>query len=258
MNLVDSHCHLTYLAEQNYPGGIAAVIANAKAAGVTHLLSIGTRLDEMPALLDLPPQFPNVQISVGVHPTEECPEPTLPELLHFATQKDVWAIGETGLDFYRIEEHQALTQYERFRTHIACAKEVNKPLIVHTRAARSQTIALLKETNAQSVGGVLHCFTEDWAMAEAAIELGFYISISGIVTFKNAKEVQEVAAKVPLQNLLIETDSPFLAPVPHRGKANEPAYVRYVAEYIAALRGIPVATLAEATTNNFFRLFKKY
>jgi TatD DNase family protein len=227
----------------------------AQKQGVGHMLCVCITLADFPKMLKIVKQYPQVSASVGLHPNEAVEkEPTVTDLVALAADEKVVAIGETGLDHYR-STGDVEWQRERFRQHIRAAQQVGKPLIIHTRQAREDTLRIMQEENASSVGGVMHCFTEDWAMASAALELGFYISISGIVTFKNALEIQEVAKKVPLDRLLIETDSPYLAPMPHRGKPNEPAYVRHVAEFVAALRGVELGEFAEQTTENFFRLF---
>ncbi|MCE3238911.1 MAG: TatD DNase family protein [Gammaproteobacteria bacterium] len=259
MFLVDSHCHLDQL------DSLSNALDNAKKNNIGHLLCVCITLKDFPSMLTLAEPHPHVSVSIGLHPNEEVGEgmePSAEELVKLVLSEKperaekIVAIGETGLDYYR-SAGDVEWQRERFRQHMRAAKMLNKPLIVHTRAAREDTLALLKEEDAATVGGVLHCFTEDWAMAKAALDLGFYISFSGIITFKNAKELQTIAQKVPLERMLIETDSPYLAPEPYRGKSNEPAYVRYIADYIAQLRGIDVAKLADQTTANFFRLFKE-
>lgn len=256
MFLVDSHCHLDHLDLSNHDGSLDKALAFAKMQGVGHFLCVCITLKAFPAMLQLAKQYPQVSASVGLHPNEQeiDHEPTCDELIALAQDDKIVAIGETGLDYYR-SEGDVEWQRERFRQHIRAAKATGKPLIVHTRQAKDDTLQILREENAHEVGGVMHCFTEDWATAAKALDLNFMISISGIVTFRNATEIQEVAKQVPLDRLLIETDSPYLAPMPHRGQSNEPAYVRYVAEYIAQFRGIDVAVLAEQTTANFFRLF---
>jgi len=200
---------------------------------------------------------PNVWCTAGVHPDErrDGREVSLDELVAMGSDERVVAIGETGLDYYRVEG-DTQWQRERFRTHIRAARRLAKPLVIHTRAAAEDTLRVMREENAAEVGGVMHCFTETWEVAQAAMELGFHISFSGIVTFKNAKELKEVARRVPMERMLVETDSPYLAPVPHRGKPNQPAFVKHVAEEIAQLRGIPFEDVARATTDNFFRLFR--
>jgi TatD DNase family protein len=239
-----------------HAGDLNRALNAARVNDIGYFLCVCTTLEEFPELLSIAEQQADVAVSVGLHPTEVVSqEPTELELIALADHPKVIAFGETGLDYYR-EETDKIVQQERFRRHIRAAKKTGKPLIVHTRQARSDTIEILKEEQAQEPAGVLHCFTEDWSMAEQALDLGFYISFSGIVTFRNAQELKTIAQKVPLDRLLIETDSPFLAPVPHRGKPNEPAHVRFVAEYIAELRGISFSEIARQTTENFFRLFK--
>lgn len=236
---------------------VESIIQAAKDNGVEHLLCVGTTLTDIPDNLALAEKYEEISISVGLHPNEAIEhEPSVEELVMMSSHPKVIAIGETGLDYYRSEANMKW-QHDRFRVHIHAAKELGKPLIVHTRQARQDTIAILKEENASETRGVLHCFTEDWEMAKQALDLDFYISFSGIVTFKNAVELQEVAKKVPLNRMLIETDSPYLAPMPYRGKVNQPAYVKHVAEFLANLRGIDFVDLAEKTTENFYDLFSK-
>jgi len=252
--LVDSHCHLDRLDYQDKHQDLADVLHKAQARGVSHFLCVSVTLAQFPAMLEMIAPFGNVFASCGVHPLDQ-DSPWQPEQLHaLAADPRVVAIGETGLDYFYASETHALQQ-DAFREHIRVAVELGKPLIIHTRDARADTLAILREEGAERVGGVLHCFTEDWAMAEAAMALGFYISISGIVTFRNAGALREVARKIPLERLLLETDAPYLAPVPHRGLQNEPAYVRDVAEFVADLRQMPVEELCAATSANFFRLF---
>jgi TatD DNase family protein len=239
-----------------YPHDLASVFKLAKENGIEHMLCVCVTLAKFPEILAIAKQYTHVSASLGLHPTEvTANEPSLETLLHYAAHKEVVAIGETGLDYYRSENEDMTWQRERFANHIAVAKQSKKPLIIHTRAAQVDTIAMMQSENAKDIGGVMHCFTEDWAMAQQALDLGFYISISGIVTFKNAIQVQEVASKVPLDRLLIETDAPYLAPVPFRGKPNQPAYVKHTAQAIADLRGITFDELAKATTENYFSLF---
>ena len=255
MFLVDSHCHLDQLDLTAHQGQLAVALAAAAQAGVGHMLCVCITLTDFPAVLQIAQTYPQVSASVGLHPNEVvAQEPDVAELVRLAQDAKVVAIGETGLDYYR-STGDVTWQKTRFRTHIQAANTLRKPLIVHMRQATADTLAMLREEQAHN--GVLHCFSEDWATAKAALDLGFYISLSGIVTFKNATAIQEVAAKVPLERLLIETDAPYLAPVPFRGKPNEPAYVRYVAECIANLRAISLAQLAEQTTANFFTLFNE-
>ncbi|MBV8801510.1 MAG: TatD family hydrolase [Gammaproteobacteria bacterium] len=253
--LVDSHCHLDQLDLSAYENNLSKALAFANENAVKHMLCVSITLKDFLPMLELIDSLPNVSASVGLHPNETDieKEPTAEELIELANHPKVIAIGETGLDYYR-SEGDLEWQRERFRQHIIASKKTQKPLIVHMRQATNDTLRILQEQ--QVVQGVMHCFTEDWTTAVAAMDLGFYISFSGIVTFSNAKLIQEVAKKMPLDRMLIETDSPYLAPVPFRGKTNQPAYVRYVAEYIAQLRNIPLIELAEQTTNNFFTLFK--
>jgi TatD DNase family protein len=227
---------------------------------VTHALCVSVDLPDFPRVLALAEQYPHIYASVGVHPDyEDTPEPTVAQLVELADHPKIVAIGETGLDYYRLEGDLEW-QRERFRTHIRASRETRKPLIIHTRAASEDTIRIMREegagTDKGGVAGVMHCFTESLDVALAAIEMGFYISFSGIVTFKSAKELQAVARALPLDRILIETDSPYLAPVPYRGKMNEPGYVAHVAEYLADLKGVPLRDIADRTTDNFFNLFK--
>ncbi len=222
---------------------------------VTHALCIAVNLPELPGVLQLAADHPNIYASVGVHPDyEDTPEPSIDTLTELSRHDKVVAIGETGLDYFRVSGDLEW-QRTRFRTHIRAARECGKPLVIHTRSAAADTLAIMREERAGEAGGVMHCFTESWDVACGALDLGFHISFSGIVTFKNAQEIKDVARRVPLDRMLIETDSPYLAPVPFRGKLNEPAYVRYVAEEIARLRDISVEEVAAATSTNFFRLF---
>ncbi|MFN3233936.1 MAG: TatD family hydrolase [Gammaproteobacteria bacterium] len=255
MHLIDSHCHLDRLDLSNHENNLDNAIAAAKALDVTHMLCVCITMENFPAVLQTAQKYDNVWASVGLHPTErEGEDPTVDKLISLAKQEKVIAIGETGLDYYRCEGDM-MWQHERFARHIAVAKQIQKPLIIHSRQARKETIAVMREHHAQEARGVMHCFTETWEMAKQAMDLGFYVSLSGIVTFKNAPEIHELAKKIPLDRLFIETDSPYLAPMPHRGKPNEPAYVRYVAECIAELRGESLEKIAEATTKNFCDLF---
>ncbi len=253
--LVDSHCHLDLLDLQPQEGGVESVIEHARSLGVGHMLCACINLASFPSMLGLAKAHHGVSISVGVHPNERPPkEAAVDDLVERAAIAEVVAIGETGLDYYRSRGDTAW-QRDRFRSHIAAAKQAGLPLIVHCREAKDDTLRLLKEEGADRVGGVMHCFVEDWEAAERAMDLGFLISFSGIVTFKNAAALKEVAARVPLDRLLVETDSPYLAPVPYRGKPNRPGFVRYVAEHIAEIRGDSLGAIAHATTENFFRLF---
>ena len=254
--LVDSHCHLDHLDLAEREGGLDAVLADARAQGITQFLSVAVDLATSEALVALTAQYSHVYSSVGVHPLQKIdqPVPSVQQLVSLAQAEGVVAIGETGLDnFYSAETFQ--WQRESFINHLLAAQQSCKPIIIHTRDARDETIALLRDYPLNA-GGVMHCFTETWEMAEAAIALGFYISFSGIVTFNSATDLREVVKKVPLERLLIETDSPWLAPVPHRGKQNEPQYVREVAQCVADLHQISLQALAEITTQNFHQLFK--
>jgi len=251
--LVDSHCHL------NFPD-LAATLPAIRAAMVEsevgHALCVSVTLPDFPQVLALAEDYSNFYASVGVHPDyEDIEEPTVEQLITLANHPKIIAIGETGLDYFRLTGDLEW-QRTRFRTHIRAAIACGKPLIIHTRNAAEDTIRIMQEENAQAIGGVMHCFTESLEVAEQAIALGFYISFSGIVTFKSAKDLKLVATKVPLNKMLIETDSPYLAPMPHRGKTNQPSYVKFVAEEIAQLRGISYEEVAAATTTNFFKLFK--
>lgn len=256
MQLVDSHCHLDHLDLTPYSGDLSKALVQARDQGVSHFLCVCITLKDFPAVLNIAKSYPNISASVGLHPNEQDidHEPSAEELIALSQDEKIVAIGETGLDYFR-STGDVEWQRERFRQHISAAKHVSKPLIVHTRQAKEDTMRILKEEGASNVGGVMHCFTEDWEMARIALDLGFYISFSGIVTFRSAVEIQDVAKKVPLDRMLIETDSPYLAPNPHRGKSNEPANVRYVADYIAQMRGITLDELATQTTDNFFKLF---
>ena len=253
---IDSHCHLDF---PDFRERFDEVLANMKANQVDLALCISVTLEDFPAVLALAEKHPQLYASVGVHPDyPDCTEPTVEGLVSLSQHPKILAIGETGLDYFRIEgdpQTECEWQRERFRVHIRAACEVHKPLIVHTRNAREDTLRLMREEGATDCGGVLHCFTENWETAKAALDLGFYISFSGIVTFKNASDLREVAIKVPQDRILIETDSPYLAPVPKRGKINEPGYVRHVGEFLAQLRGVTSEAFAETTTNNFYRLF---
>jgi len=253
--LIDSHCHLDRLDLSAHGGSLDAALAAARARGVGHFLCIGISADNAAAVKALSERYADVDCTVGVHPLDLQPgvAPALDWLLAELNHPHVVAIGETGLD-YHYEPEAAELQRQAFRLHLQAAQLTGKPVIVHTREARADTLALLREA-ALPQAGVLHCFTEDWPMAKAALDLGFYISLSGIVTFRNADALREVARQVPADRLLIETDAPYLAPIPHRGKPNLPEYVRDVAEFLAPLRGVDVDTLAEQTTQNFQRLF---
>ncbi len=253
--LVDSHCHLDRLELSKYPDGLQGALDAATEKGVGHFLNVCIDMENFLVLRQMAEQYPEISISVGVHPNErEGIDPTVEQLVAEAQHSKVVAIGETGLDFFRTDGDQEW-QLERFRRHIRAAKETKKPLIIHMREAAEATLKIMEEENAHEAGGVMHCFVEDWAIAQRVLAMGFYISFSGIVTFKSAKALQEVARNMPLEYLLVETDSPYLAPVPFRGKPNEPAYVSHVAQFVADQREMSLAELAEASTNNFFRLF---
>ena len=253
--LVDSHCHLDRVDLAPYGGDFSKLMDVTRAAGVSHMLCVSIDLESYPAMLALVEAYPDISVSAGVHPNDhDRREPSVDELVELAAHPKNVAIGETGLDYFRTEGDLDW-QRDRFRTHIRAARETAKPLIIHTRDAREDTIAILREEQAQTVGGVMHCFTETWEMARAALDMNFYISFSGIVTFRNAEQLRDVAARVPDERILIETDSPYLAPVPFRGKPNEPRYVVQVAETIAKLRGISTTELAQLSQQNFYRLF---
>jgi len=250
--LVDSHCHLNFPELRDDLPSVLQAMADH---GVTHALCICVELAEFPDILAIANAHANLYATVGVHPDyQDLREPSSDELVELARQPKVVAIGETGLDYYRLTGDLEW-QRERFRRHIHAARSSGKPLVIHTRSAAEDTLRIMRAENAADCGGVMHCFTESWPVAEAALSMNFHISFSGIVTFKNARELKEVAQRVPLDRLLVETDSPYLAPVPFRGKTNQPAYVRHVAEEIARLRGVSLDEIAAATSGNFFRLF---
>ncbi|GAB3411956.1 TatD family hydrolase [Massilia agilis] len=253
---IDSHCHINF---PELAARMPEVLAKMAENKVSHALCVSVDLPDFPQVLALAEQYPHIYASVGVHPDyEDTPEPTALQLVELAKHPRIVAIGETGLDYYRLEGDLEW-QRERFRTHIRASRIAKKPLIIHTRSASSDTIRILQEEGAApnkgGVAGVMHCFTESLEVAQAAMEMGFYISFSGIVTFKSAKELQAVAKAVPLERMLIETDSPYLAPVPYRGKMNEPGFVPHVAEFIATLKDVPLREVAQQTTDNFFKLF---
>lgn len=255
--LVDSHCHLNMLNLDKYDGDLSALVKATQESGVDYMLNVSVSLDTVDTVVKTAQQFDNIYASVGLHPSDvKGLVPQEETLLALTEHERVVAIGETGLD-YHYNDSSLEEMRESFRAHVRVAKKAKLPLIVHSRAAQEDTINILREEGAAECGGVMHCFTESWEMAEQAMELGFYISISGIVTFKNAQNVQDVATKVPLERLLIETDSPYLTPVPYRGKPNEPMHVRYVAEKIAELKGLDFDEVAAATTRNFFELIKQ-
>jgi TatD DNase family protein len=252
--LVDSHCHLNF---PELAGKLDQALALMRENAVSHALCVSVTLAEFPQVKELAERYSQLYASVGVHPDyPDVPEVTEKELLALGDHPRVVAIGETGLDYYRLKG-ELEWQRQRFRTHIRAARSSGKPLIIHMRDAGADTLRILKEEGAPEVGGVMHCFTGSWDEAQAAMELGFYISFSGIVTFKNALALKDVARQVPLDRMLVETDSPYLAPVPYRGKTNEPGLVKHVAEEIARLRDISLAHVAQATTRNFFKLFRQ-
>jgi TatD DNase family protein len=253
--LIDSHCHLDKLDLAPYQNDFSYFMQAAEKQHIEHMLCISIDLEAYPSMCALVQPYKNISLSVGVHPNVDTgQDPTAAELIALADNQRVVAIGETGLDYFRSEGDLAW-QHQRFVNHIEAAKVTKKPLIIHTREASADTLRILKEQGADEVGGVIHCFTEDWDFAQRAMDLNFYISFSGIVTFKNAKTIQEVAKKVPADRYLIETDSPYLAPVPFRGKSNYPIYVQHVAQYVADLRGVNVETVAQQSNDNFRRLF---
>jgi TatD DNase family protein len=252
--LVDSHCHLNF---PEFTENMPAVLQAMQDNGVNHALCIGVTLEKFPQVLAIAEANEHIWATVGIHPdNEDVEEADVERLLALADHARVIGIGETGLDYFRLTGDLEW-QRERFRTHIRAAIACDKPLVIHTRNAAADTLRIMREEGAERCGGVMHCFTESQEVADQAMELGFYISLSGIVTFKNAQALKEVAKNIPLDRMLVETDSPYLAPVPFRGKTNQPAYVRHVAEHIADLRGISLNEVAEATTRNFFRLFKQ-
>ena len=251
---IDSHCHINF---PELAANLDELLANMRANQVSNALCVSVDLDKFPEILSLAEKNDNIYASVGVHPDYELEhEPTQEELVRLAKHPKVIAIGETGLDYFRLTGDLEW-QRNRFRIHIRAALESGKPLIIHTRSASADTLRLMREEGAEKIGGVMHCFTESMEVALAAIEMNFYISFSGIVTFKKALELKEVATRIPLERMLIETDSPYLAPVPFRGKLNQPAYVKHVAEEIAKLRGISVEEVGRVTSANFNKLFIK-
>jgi TatD DNase family protein len=253
---IDSHCHINF---PELAARMPDILAKMAENRVTHALCVSVDLPDFPQVLALAEAYPHIYASVGVHPDYvDTPEPDVEQLVELSRHDKVIAIGETGLDYFRLEGDLEW-QRERFRTHIKASRITRKPLIIHTRAASEDTIRIMREegagTDKGGVAGVMHCFTESLEVAQAALEMGFYISFSGIVTFKSAKDLQAVAREVPLERILIETDSPYLAPIPHRGKINEPGFVCHVAEYLATLKDVPLSTVAQQTTDNFFKLF---
>lgn len=253
MGLVDSHCHLNFkpLGED-----LVGVLERARDADVSHMLNVSVNLDDYPQVLEIARQHDNIYASVGVHPCyQDARDPSVEELVELADDPKVIAIGETGLDYFRVEGDMHW-QHERFIRHIEAAIETDKPLIIHTREAVEDTMSMLRDHGAEKCGAVMHCFAEDWGVAKQALDLGFYISFSGIVTFNSAESLREVARKAPLDRILVETDAPYLAPVPMRGKPNQPAFVAHTAQRVAELKDITLAELSRQTTDNFFRLFQ--
>ena len=253
-DLIDSHCHLNF---EPLSADLPAVLTRARANGVSHMLCVSVTLESFPAVRAIAHEHAHIYASVGVHPNErDGQDPSVETLCELAADPRVVAIGETGLDYFR-SQGDMTWQHERFRRHIRAARATGKPLIIHTRDAAADTLRIMAEEGADKIGGVMHCFTESWDVARAALDLNFYISFSGIVTFKNAEPLRDVARRVPAERLLVETDSPYLAPVPYRGKSNEPGFVRHVADCLAGVREQPVTALAAQTTQNFFSLFSR-
>lgn len=251
---IDSHCHLDRLQLNDFDNNLDQVISAATDAQVQQMLCVSVTLNDFPTMVEKTDKYNNVYLSCGMHPLNQEDKVEKTQLLNLANHDRVIAVGETGLDYFYAPETKEL-QLDSFRKHISVAKQLNKPLIIHTRDAQQDTLAIMKEEGAEQVGGVLHCFTESLDMAEQAMAMGFYISFSGIVTFKNSSALREVAKQIPDDRFLIETDSPYLAPVPHRGKQNQPAYVVEVAKHLASIRGQSIETIAKLSTNNFNRLF---
>ena len=255
--LIDSHCHLDRLKLDQCGGSVDAAIAAAKAEGVSRMLCVCISEDNKQAVLDIAQSHEGVFASVGVHPSDVTESVvTIETLKGWASAPKVVALGETGLDYYYTKDSRE-DQLESFSHHLAAAAQLQLPVIVHTRDAREDTLRCIRDHGSSESSGVLHCFTESWEMAKAAMDMNYFISISGIVTFKNAQELRDVVQKIPLERLLVETDSPYLAPVPYRGKSNQPKYVKSVAEFVAELKGVSYDALCEQTTDNFFRLFTR-
>ncbi|MCG8051847.1 MAG: TatD family hydrolase [Candidatus Thiodiazotropha endolucinida] len=253
--LVDSHCHLDRVALDHYANDFGQFVASTLDRGISHMLCVSIDLESWPSMVSLVESYPQISVSVGVHPNDrERRDPSPHELVELAQHPKVVAIGETGLDYFH-GKGDLEWQRMRFRQHIEAAKQADLPLIIHTRDAREDTLSIMQSQGADQAGGVMHCFTENWSMAERALEMGFFISFSGIITFKNAADLREVVKQVPIQQLLIETDSPYLAPVPYRGKPNQPIYVHQVAECVAEIKGLSVDEVAAQTTENYYRCF---
>lgn len=254
MHIVDSHCHIDRVDLSQFGGSIETMIAQSKALEVNEFLCVSINLEDYPKVLELAQNHSEIYASVGVHPTEtKGVDPSIEQLVKLGQNERVIAIGETGLDYFHLKREEVDWQRERFIRHIEAGKQVDKPIIIHTRDAKEDTLAMMAQHKADN--GVMHCFVEDYETAKKCIDMGFYISLSGITTFKNAHTLHKVATKIPLDAMLVETDSPYLTPMPYRGKANMPGYTRYVAEHIALLRGISLEEVAQATTANFRRLF---
>jgi TatD DNase family protein len=255
--LVDSHCHLDRVALDHYANDFGQFVTATLDGGIRHMLCVSIDLESWPSMVSLVESYPQIAVSVGVHPNDrERHDPTPAELVELANHPKVVAIGETGLDYFH-GKGDLSWQRNRFRQHIEAAKQTALPLIIHTRDAREDTISIMQSQGADQAGGVMHCFTEDWSMAAQAIEMGFYISFSGIITFKNAADLREVVKQVPIERMLIETDSPYLAPVPYRGKPNQPIYVQQVAECVAEIKQLSLDEVAAQTTDNYYRCFPK-
>jgi TatD DNase family protein len=254
MKIIDSHCHIDRVDLEQFGGSMESMLAHAKDLSVEEFLCVCIDLEHFDDVFSLAKAHQQIYASVGVHPVEqEGKDPSVEELLALADHEKIIAIGETGLDYFHVKKDAADWQRERFRRHIAASNQSGKPMIIHTREAKADTIEIMQQEQAQA--GVMHCFSEDWETAKAALDLGFYISFSGIITFKSAADLREVAKKVPADRLLVETDSPYLTPVPYRGRANSPAYTYYVAEKLAEIRGTSIDNIAQQTTQNFNDLF---
>lgn len=254
MKIIDSHCHIDRVDLDQFGGSMESMLAHAKDLSVEEFLCVCIDLEHFDDVFSLAKSHQQIYASVGVHPVEQGgKDPSVEELLALADHEKIIAIGETGLDYFHVKKDTADWQRERFRRHIAASNQSGKPMIIHTREAKADTIEIMQQEQAQA--GVMHCFSEDWETAKAALDLGFYISFSGIITFKSAADLREVAKKVPANRLLVETDSPYLTPVPYRGRANSPAYTYYVAEKLAEIRGVSVDNIAQQTTQNFNDLF---
>lgn len=254
MHIIDSHCHIDRVDFEQFGGSVDSMLAQAQELSVKEFLCVCIDLEHFDDVFALAKNHAQIYASVGVHPTEqEGKDPTVDELLALADDDNIIAIGETGLDYFHVEKETADWQRDRFRRHIAASNQSGKPMIIHTREAKQDTIRIMTEEKANA--GVMHCFSEDWETAKAALDLGFYISFSGIITFKSAQALRDVAQKVPADRLLVETDAPYLTPVPHRGRPNSPAYTYYVAQKLAEIRGVSIEEIASTTTENFNRLF---